>query len=208
MRIVAVNASPRKHYNSDKILDRFLDGVRDTDPSIEVEKVHLYDEDFKGCRSCYACLLKTSEQGHCLYRDGGTDLIRRIKTADGFVFSAPVYYFEVPAQMRALLERIWFPGPVDHEVPVAALYTMNQPEGRAERLFEQHLDDIGIFLQNTFQTIPDELWVYNTLHLENPEPYRIAVRTFEDKVAYKAEHFENDLHAAYEAGVRMATKLR
>ena len=52
MKVYALNASPRKGWNCDQLLDRFIEGVKDTDPKIEVEKVHLYDLDYLGCRSC------------------------------------------------------------------------------------------------------------------------------------------------------------
>ena len=80
MKIYALNASPRKGWNSDEMLDSFIKGVRDTDPDIGIEKVNIYDLDYKGCRSCFACQLKTTESGQCLFRDGAYDLIRGIKS--------------------------------------------------------------------------------------------------------------------------------
>lgn len=38
MKIYALNASPRKGWNSDEMLNAFIDGVREADPDIEIEK--------------------------------------------------------------------------------------------------------------------------------------------------------------------------
>lgn len=59
---------------------------------------------------------KDTENGHCLFRDGAYDLIRGIKSGAGLVFAPPVYYFDVPSQMRAILERLFYPGNADHEI--------------------------------------------------------------------------------------------
>jgi multimeric flavodoxin WrbA len=63
MKIYALNASPRKGWNSDEMLASFINGVKEVNPDIEVEKVNIYDLDFKGCRSCFACQLKSTEAG-------------------------------------------------------------------------------------------------------------------------------------------------
>ena len=69
MKIYALNASPRKNWNSNEMLDAFIKGVSETNPDIEVEKVNIYDLDFKGCRSCFACQMKSTEDCQCLFHD-------------------------------------------------------------------------------------------------------------------------------------------
>ena len=206
-KIYALNASPRKGWNCDQILDSFIEGVRETATELEIEKVQLYDLDYKGCRSCFACQMKKTEQGHCLFRDGATELIRGIKSGDGLVFAAPVYYFDVPSQMRAILERLFYPGDADHEIPVTAIYTMNQPEEVANRVFKKRLEDISFFFRQEFKTEPEQLYVYNTLHWRNPERYSFPMEWYEQKQRRHDEQFPQDLRAAKEAGVRFAQKV-
>jgi multimeric flavodoxin WrbA len=38
MKIYALNASPRKGWNSDEMLESFINGVKEANPDIEVEK--------------------------------------------------------------------------------------------------------------------------------------------------------------------------
>lgn len=207
MKIYALNASPRKGWNCDQVLDSFIKGVKETNPEIEVEKVHIYDLDFKGCRSCFACQMKKTENGHCLFRDGATELIRGIKSGDGLVFASPVYYFDVPSQMRAILERLFYPGNADHEIAVTAIYTTNQKRELVGQFFQRHMDDIAFFFRNEFKTEPEELYVCNTLHWKNPERYNFPMEWYEDKVDNHEKHFPIDLQATYDAGVRMAQRI-
>ena len=207
MKIIAINASPRKGWNTEQMLDAFLDGVRAHSPDAKIEKVQLYQLDFKGCRGCLACQMKATENGQCLFKDGATDLIRAIKSADGFVFAAPIYYFEVPSQMRAVLERLFYPGGVDREIPVTCIYTMNQPEQNMERFFKKHLDDISMHLRHTFQSQPDVVCAFETLHWQHPERYQFPLELYEKRSQAHETQFSSELENARNAGKRMAEKI-
>ena len=207
MKIYALNAGPRKGWNSDEMLESFIKGVRDTAPDIDIEKVHIYDLDFKGCRSCFACQLKATENGHCLFRDGATELIRGIKSGGGLVFASPVYFFDVPSQMRAILERLFYPGSAGREIPVTAIYTMNQRQKNMDKYFKRHLDDIAFFFRNEFHTEPEQIYVQNTLHWKNPEKFLFPPEQYEDKAKYREAQYPADLQTCYDAGVRFARRV-
>ena len=53
MKVIAVNGSPRKTWNTATLLQKALDGAKSVDADTEL--VHLYDLNFKGCTSCFAC---------------------------------------------------------------------------------------------------------------------------------------------------------
>lgn len=208
MKIYALNASPRKGWNSDEMLNAFIDGVHEAAPEIEIEKVNIYDLDFKGCRSCFACQMKSTEDGQCLFRDEAYELLRGIKSSDGLVFAAPVYYFDVPSQMRAILERLFYPGESDHEIPVTAVYTMNQKQQNMDKYFKHHLDDIAFHFRNQFKTEPEQIYVCNTLHWKNPDRYKFPMEWFTDKTQYHDEQYPSDLQTCHDAGVELANKIR
>lgn len=54
-KIFIINASPRKNWNTDKMCRGFAQGVKNAGGEAEI--IYLYDIDFKGCRSCFACKL-------------------------------------------------------------------------------------------------------------------------------------------------------
>ena len=106
MKALFLNGSPRKNFNTAQMLQKAMDGAKEA--GAETELINLFDYEFSGCRSCFACQMKSTEDGQYLFHDGAYDLLRGIKDSDGLVFAAPVYYFDVPAGMRAILERLFY----------------------------------------------------------------------------------------------------
>jgi multimeric flavodoxin WrbA len=68
MKLVALNGSPRKGWNTEQLLQKAMDGAKLM--GAETELIQLYDQEFKGCISCFACKVKGSRtNGLCAYRD-------------------------------------------------------------------------------------------------------------------------------------------
>lgn len=144
-KVIALNGSARKRGTTVAMLDAFLEGLAEADPSVEVERVDLFDLDYKGCRGCMGCKLKRRKANGCVQRDGATDLLARLREADGVVFASPIYFWELTAQLRALLERFMYPGELGHHLTVQAIYAMNQPEEVFEREIKPHTDTVEKF---------------------------------------------------------------
>ena len=53
MKLLAINGSPRKKWNTAMLLEHALNGAASKGATTEL--IHLYDLDFKGCTSCFAC---------------------------------------------------------------------------------------------------------------------------------------------------------
>ena len=127
MKIYALCASPRKRWNSDQLLDAFVEGVCEQAPEAEVEKVYLYDLDFKGCRSCFGCKLAKGD-GSCVVRDSSHDLLIDLRTSDGFEYAAPIYFCDSPGQLRAF------------RTPFAAvIHTGNPRHSEAQRVDQRQV---------------------------------------------------------------------
>lgn len=68
MKVIAINGSPRKNWNTATLLEKALDGAKSV--GADVEMIHLYDLSFKGCTSCFACKRKGSQlNGKCAMKD-------------------------------------------------------------------------------------------------------------------------------------------
>ena len=108
MRVLAFNGSPRKGWNTEKLLQKALEGARSV--GAETELIQLYDQEFKGCVSCLACKRKNSTtNGLCAYRDTLTPILEKAQQADVLIVGSPVYYDYPTVQTRAFLERLMFP---------------------------------------------------------------------------------------------------
>jgi len=174
MYVLAVNGSPRKNGNTAALLAKALEGA--ASQGAHTETIHLYDLNFKGCTSCFACKLIGGESyGKCAYRDDLTDVLAKIEKADAVIFGSPIYFSEITGEMRSLLERLIFQYLVYdenysslnlHKKPVALFFTMNVPENmlkvieydrlvhKYKIMFEKHMGPTATLLAtDTYQFI-------------------------------------------------------
>ncbi|MBQ3446599.1 MAG: flavodoxin family protein, partial [Synergistaceae bacterium] len=108
MKALFVNGSPRKNWNTYKMLESAMKGASDS--GAETELVNLYDSPAKGCISCFACKVKNSKtNGLCAYRDSLTPILQKALESDIIVAGSPIYFSNVTALTRAFLERLMFP---------------------------------------------------------------------------------------------------
>ncbi len=52
MKVIGLNGSPRKGWNTATLLERALEGA--ASHGVQTELLHLYDLNYKGCISCFA----------------------------------------------------------------------------------------------------------------------------------------------------------
>ena len=120
MKVIAINGSPRKKWNTATLLQNALDGA--ASQGAETELVHLYDLDYKGCTSCFACKLKNGRSyGKCAVQDGLTPVLKKIEVADALILGSPIYFGSVTGMMRCFMERLMFAVPDVHETSGLAL---------------------------------------------------------------------------------------
>ncbi|MEJ2689010.1 MAG: flavodoxin family protein, partial [Deltaproteobacteria bacterium] len=149
MKVIAFNGSPRKKWNTATLLGKALEGA--ASQGAETRLVHLYDLQYKGCISCFACKTKGGKSyGDCAVQDDLTPIYAEIKKADAIILGSPIYFGDISGEMHSFLERLLFPYLVYSSPPQtlfprkirsAWVYTMNLPEEMTrplnyDRLFE------------------------------------------------------------------------
>jgi multimeric flavodoxin WrbA len=108
MKVIAVNGSPRKSWNTATLLQKSLDGA--ASQGAETEIFHLYELNYKGCVSCFACKTKNGKSyGRCAVKDDLAPLLKQVEDVDAIVFGSPIYYGSVTGEMRSFMERLLFP---------------------------------------------------------------------------------------------------
>ncbi|MBI5101136.1 MAG: flavodoxin family protein [Nitrospirae bacterium] len=108
MKIMAFNGSPRKKWNTGTLLERALEGAASA--GAETELVHLYDLDYKGCISCFACkTIGGKSYGRCAVQDDLAPVFGRVEQADAIILGSPIYFGEVSGEMKSFMERLIFP---------------------------------------------------------------------------------------------------
>jgi multimeric flavodoxin WrbA len=118
LKILAFNGSPRKEWNTAILLNKALEGA--ALQGAETELIHLYDLNYKGCISCFACKMKGGKSyGKCAVKDDLTPILKSIEEADGIILGSPVYFGTASAEMRAFMERLLYPYVVYEAEPSA-----------------------------------------------------------------------------------------
>lgn len=133
MKIIAVNGSPRKKWNTQILLEKFLEGAEET--GAKTEMINLYDIQYKGCISCFACKLKGNLLTKCAMKDDLEDVLQKICECDILVLGSPIYFTSVTGEMKSFMERLLFPytsyegkqSSFGKKINTAFIYTMNAP---------------------------------------------------------------------------------
>ena len=102
MNVVAIAGSPRRKANSTGIANLVCDLFRENGD--EVTRFVLNRLSYQGCQGCKGCK-KASR--FCLVNDDLSPVLRAIAAADVIIFSTPVYWGEVSAQLKALIDRMY-----------------------------------------------------------------------------------------------------
>lgn len=142
MKVMGFNGSPRKRWNTATLLQKALDGA--ASEGAETELLHLYDLDFKGCVSCFACKEKGgTSYGRCAVSDDLTPVFEKAASADALVFASPIYLGSVTGETQSFLERLVFPyltytdppGTLfPRKIATGFIYTMGIPEDMLEQV--------------------------------------------------------------------------
>jgi multimeric flavodoxin WrbA len=97
--ILAFSASPRRGGNSSQLLEAVTEGIVDAGGVVTVFQTH--DMDIAPCTGCGHC----ATLGRCVIEDGFQDVFERVIDADGIVFASPLYFMNVPARGKVIIDR-------------------------------------------------------------------------------------------------------
>jgi hypothetical protein len=218
MKLIALNGSPRKGWNTERLLRKVMEGAETL--GAETELIQLYDQEFKGCISCFACKVKGSKtNGLCAYRDALRPILEKCLEADAIVIGSPVYFDYPTAQTRAFLERFLFPldtymvedgirqKVLEKVIPSAFIFTMNCPEDFMDKV------DYRTILQHNEGNTRRLLGYCETLYSCDTYQYqdysKMDCNMFDEakKAAHRDAQFPVDLEQAYQLGQRLIQKV-
>ncbi len=100
MKAVTLITSSHRNGYTKTIVDRFTIGLEDDDGSNEV--LFLDDYNIKYCTGCEGC----KNGGGCVLDDDYNKIIDKIREADYFIFTAPIFYNDLAGQSKMFLDRL------------------------------------------------------------------------------------------------------
>lgn len=101
MQILTLCGSPRRRGNTSTVLSAFEELAKKNNA---IERVDIVAHNIKGCIGCDNCQKDTSNPA-CIQKDDMKDLLQKIIASDLVVYAAPVYVWDFPAQMKAVIDR-------------------------------------------------------------------------------------------------------
>ena len=100
MKVVTLITSSHRNGYTKQIVDRLTIGIQDNGGSNEV--LFMDDYDIKYCTGCRAC----QKGGGCILDDDYNEIIDKIRHADYFIFTAPVFYNDIAGHSKMFLDRL------------------------------------------------------------------------------------------------------
>lgn len=99
IRVLGIAGSPRRHGNTETLLDRFLAGAEGAGGL--VEKIIVARLQIAGCIACNGCW----RDGHCVVQDDFQAVYAGLVAADVIALATPLFFWNLPAQVKALVDR-------------------------------------------------------------------------------------------------------
>lgn len=217
MKIVAVNGSPRKNWNTATLVKNILDGAAQT--GAETELIHLYELDYQGCRSCFACkMVGKPGYGRCAVKDGLSPLLVTIATeADALVIGSPIYFGMVSGETQSFIERLLFPYLVysnppsslfPRKIPSLSVFTMNVGEELAPEMgYPANFIRQREFLERTLGGPSQTLACYDTCQFADYAKVIMEMMDPAKKIARHKEVFPEECRRAYLIGQELARQI-
>lgn len=102
MKVLLINGSPNKNGCTNAALNIIASELKAQ--GVESEIVWLGNGAVRGCIGCGGC----RKAGKCVFDDDGVNAIgEKIKTADGYIFGAPVHYASPCGAMVSAMDRLF-----------------------------------------------------------------------------------------------------
>ena len=101
MKILVITGSAHKQGTTAYLAEKFVQGATEAG-----HEIYRFDAAFKNVHPCIACD-KCHRTGVCTFQDDMNELNPRLIEADAVVFVSPIYYSDITAQIKAVIDRFY-----------------------------------------------------------------------------------------------------
>lgn len=108
MKIVLLQGSARKKGNTAQVLNWVEEELVLLDH--DVERIYLGNKNLNGCKGCAKCKDCSKNDGGeigCIQKDDIPHILGKMVAAQAVVFSSPLYFWGVTAQLKAVIDRTY-----------------------------------------------------------------------------------------------------
>lgn len=101
-KIVVITGSPRKNGNSFVMTDAFMKAAEEKGHTVK-----RFDAAMKNVGGCHACETCFKSGKACSFDDDFNTIAPAIMEADAVVFTMPVYWYSIPAQVKGVIDKLF-----------------------------------------------------------------------------------------------------
>lgn len=215
-KVIVLNGSPRKNFNTAKMLQEAKKGAEAA--GAKVEYYNLYDYNFKGCMSCFACQRKGSTtEGICAIKDDIRPILEKCLNADAIIIGSPVYFSYPTGVFRSFTERLLFANHtymvdkengglkrrLDKTIPAGIIFTMNCPEELSHQINYDTILDENVKCFNHILGYAEGLYAYDTCQFSDFSKYDCDLFNETDKRRIQEIQFPQELKKAFDLGKKL-----
>ena len=102
MNITVITGSAHRHGTSALLADKFIEGAKEAG-----HEVFRFDAAFKNIHGCIGCDTCNKKASGCVFKDDMEELNPHLLEADAIVFASPIYYFNINAQLKSVMDRFY-----------------------------------------------------------------------------------------------------
>jgi multimeric flavodoxin WrbA len=99
MKLLGLSFSPRKQGNTERLLERVFVGAERH--GAQTDLYRAAEKEIRPCIGCGTCF----QSGLCPIQDDMQELYDKLVATDGIVFGTPVYFYNMTAQGKAVIDR-------------------------------------------------------------------------------------------------------
>lgn len=212
MKVLVFNGSPRKTWNTATLLNKALEGAASQGATTEL--IHLYDLNYKGCISCFACKIKGGKSyGKCPVQDDLAEVFKKVEQADALIFGSPIYWGRVSGEMAAFLDRLLFQylgyskshrSLCPKKMNTGFIYTGNVSEKMLKEMGQDKPIEFNEWAMKMIFGSSETLISYETYQFEDYSKVEADLVDVEARAKRRAEVFPIDCQKAFDMGVRLA----
>ncbi|MBR3421553.1 MAG: flavodoxin family protein [Ruminococcus sp.] len=102
MKVVVITGSPHTNGTSAFLAEKFIKGA--TDAGHEIYRFDAADMDVHPCIACEKC---HGEDAVCVFKDDMQELNPHLLEADVVALVSPIYYYDINAQLKTVIDRFY-----------------------------------------------------------------------------------------------------
>jgi multimeric flavodoxin WrbA len=105
MKVVVINGDPNKRGPAIKMLEAYLEGVKEDVRHIDVEWYDIMKMRILPCEECGIC--KSGRISGCIIKDDMTPVYDKVHDADLLLIGFPIVRWHLPGKLKVLVDRLY-----------------------------------------------------------------------------------------------------